>query len=79
MLGTFRRLHDDRSGVTAIEYAVILSLIALAIIISIDGVGTNLAQTFAAVDGALPQGHGGGGGGGGGHDGDGGHGDHDGH
>jgi Flp pilus assembly pilin Flp len=83
MLEGFRRLRDDRSGVTAIEYAVLVSLIAVTIVIAVDNVGTNLAQAFASVDSALPgnssggagtTGSGGGGGtpsGGGQHHGDG--------
>jgi Flp pilus assembly pilin Flp len=54
MLEAFRRLRDDRSGVTAIEYAVLVSLIAVTIVIAVDNVGTNLAQAFASVDSALP-------------------------
>jgi pilus assembly protein Flp/PilA len=63
-----RRLIKDRSGVTAIEYAVIATLIAVAIVVSASVVGTNLNQTFNTIVVALGGGDGGDGG-----DGDGGH------
>jgi pilus assembly protein Flp/PilA len=43
------RLFKDRSGVTAIEYGLIASLIAIAIIVAIKLVGTNLNDTFNTV------------------------------
>ena len=48
-----RRLIDDRAGVTAIEYAVLTTLLALAIIVSATVAGTNLNQTFDTVAVAL--------------------------
>ena len=50
---SLRRLIADRSGVTAIEYAVLTTLLALAIIVSASLTGTNLNQTFDAVTVAL--------------------------
>ena len=50
---TFRRLIGDRSGVTAIEYAVITSLLAIAILIGASLTGTNLNQTFSTIDVAM--------------------------
>jgi pilus assembly protein Flp/PilA len=41
-------LHDD-SGVTAIEYGLIASLIAVVIITAVTLVGTNLSATFNAI------------------------------
>ena len=94
MIKALRRLRDDRAGVTAIEYAVILSLIAMSIVLASGDIGTNLAQTFTALDGVIAAsnsggsgsgtgtggGTGGGGGGtGGGDHHDGGHGGDDGH
>ncbi len=77
MRGNFRRLIGDRSGVTAIEYAVLMSLLAMAIIIGAALSGTNLNQTFVAIDAAISSSLGGSGtlGGSGGGD----HHDHDGH
>ena len=40
---------ESETGVTAIEYELIASLIALAIIVAITLVGTNLAALFNAI------------------------------
>ena len=40
--------HDD-SGVTAIEYGLIASLIAVVIITAVTLVGTNLSATFNSI------------------------------
>jgi pilus assembly protein Flp/PilA len=42
-------LIRDESGVTAIEYALIAALIAVAAIAAFTLVGTNLSQTFSTV------------------------------
>jgi pilus assembly protein Flp/PilA len=47
------RLISDRSGVTAIEYALIASLVAVAAIAAFSLVGTNLSNTFSNVAGCL--------------------------
>jgi len=49
ILSTVNRLFKDRSGVTAIEYGLIASLIAIAIIVAVNLVGTNLNTTFNTV------------------------------
>ncbi|MGZ5934417.1 MAG: Flp family type IVb pilin [Rhizomicrobium sp.] len=41
-------LHNE-SGATAIEYGLIASLIAVAIITIVGTVGTNLAATFSTI------------------------------
>lgn len=43
----------DESAATAIEYGLIASLIAIAIIAGIRALGTNLSGTFAKVSGNL--------------------------
>ena len=53
ILSTVNRLFKDRSGVTAIEYGLIASLIAVAIIVAVELVGTNLNATFNTVATAL--------------------------
>jgi pilus assembly protein Flp/PilA len=45
----FPNLVKDRSGVTAIEYALIAALIAVAAIAAFTLVGTNLSTTFSYV------------------------------
>ncbi len=49
ILPIISRLFKDRSGVTAIEYGLIASLIAVAIIAAVELVGTNLNNTFNSV------------------------------
>ena len=48
------RFIKDEEGVTAIEYGLIAALIAVAIIVSVELVGTKLNNTFTAVSGKLP-------------------------
>jgi len=43
------RLIEDNRGVTAIEYALIAALIAVAAIAAFTAVGTNLSTTFSYV------------------------------
>jgi len=43
----------DESGATAIEYALIASLIAVAIITAVQTVGTKVSTVFTEVGGAL--------------------------
>jgi pilus assembly protein Flp/PilA len=51
-----KRLIKEESGVTAIEYGLIAALIALAIIVSVIAVGTNLNTTFNNVATHVPGG-----------------------
>jgi pilus assembly protein Flp/PilA len=44
-----RRFSDDQSGVTAIEYGLIASLIAVVIIVAVQLVGTDLTAVFNAI------------------------------
>jgi pilus assembly protein Flp/PilA len=46
---TISRLIEDARGVTAIEYALIAALIAVAAIAAFTLVGTNLSTTFSYV------------------------------
>ncbi|WP_200884977.1 Flp family type IVb pilin [Croceibacterium mercuriale] len=48
-----RRLHADRSGATAIEYAMIVALIALAIFSSVSFVGEQNTASFERTAGAV--------------------------
>lgn len=47
------RLIEDRRGVTAVEYALIAALIAVAAIAAFTLVGTRLSTTFSSVGGKL--------------------------
>jgi pilus assembly protein Flp/PilA len=53
MITSVKRLVADESGATAIEYALIASLIAVAIIVSITVLGTQLQNTFNEVSSNL--------------------------
>lgn len=44
---------DDEHGVTAIEYGLIAAGIAVAIIATVQGLGTKLNTTFSSVSSAL--------------------------
>jgi pilus assembly protein Flp/PilA len=48
-LMTWMRLCTDRRAVTALEYALIASLIAGVIVIAVTLVGTNLTAAFTSV------------------------------
>ncbi len=45
-------IRDDR-GATAVEYGLIVSLIAGAIIVTVSTIGASLAATFATISNAL--------------------------
>ncbi len=49
----FARFLKDESGATAIEYGLIASLIAVAIISSVTGVGTAVSAKFTVISSAL--------------------------
>jgi pilus assembly protein Flp/PilA len=44
---------NDESGATAIEYGLIAAGIALAIIVAVNTVGTNLTTKFTSIGSAL--------------------------
>jgi pilus assembly protein Flp/PilA len=44
---------ESESGVTAIEYGLIASLVALAIIVGVTAVGTNLGSLFTYIGGKM--------------------------
>ena len=48
-----RNFLSDESGVTAIEYALIASLIAVAIIGVVTTVGTNVSTVFTEIGNSL--------------------------
>jgi len=50
---TWLALRFDKRGVTAMEYGLIASLIAVAIIGAVTLVGTKLQATFAAISAQL--------------------------
>lgn len=53
MQHSFRKFMDDEQGATAIEYGLIASLIAVAIIGAVTTLGTKLTTTFGSVSAKL--------------------------
>jgi pilus assembly protein Flp/PilA len=53
MFAKFQRFLADDSGATAIEYALISSLIAVFIIAALHNLGTKLSSEFSEVGNAL--------------------------
>jgi pilus assembly protein Flp/PilA len=53
MVRLLKQLCKDQSGATAIEYGLIAAGIAVAIIATVEALGTNLNTTFSSVSGAL--------------------------
>lgn len=51
----FQAFWADEHGATAIEYGLLASLVAVAIIIPVTAVGTELKNVFDAVSTALAQ------------------------
>jgi len=52
-MSMIRKLFNDQTGATAIEYGLIAALIAVAIIGAATTVGTNLGATFTTIGGKL--------------------------
>jgi pilus assembly protein Flp/PilA len=46
MFGLIKGLWNDESGATAVEYGIMVALIAVVIIGAVALIGTNLADTF---------------------------------
>jgi pilus assembly protein Flp/PilA len=53
MVYMFKRFRGDESGATAIEYALIASLIALVLVVALTSLGTGLSSEFTEVSSAL--------------------------
>ena len=51
-----RRLSADRSGATAIEYALIAAFVVLVIVSAVGALGQQLITLFNSVAGAFPGG-----------------------
>ena len=62
MKNLFSRFADDESGATAIEYGLIASLVAVAIIVALGALGDGLIATFEEVAESLSAAGGGEGG-----------------
>lgn len=49
----FRNILNDTAGATAIEYGLIASLIAVAIMTSVGGIGSQLSNTFSKTSASM--------------------------
>jgi pilus assembly protein Flp/PilA len=49
MFGMIKKLWNDESGATAVEYGLMVALIAVAIIVAVTLLGTNLSNLFNRV------------------------------
>ncbi|WP_307094361.1 Flp family type IVb pilin [Arthrobacter sp. V1I9] len=48
------RLRNDEKGATAVEYGIMVALIAVAIIIAVSTLGGTLSGLFENVEGKIP-------------------------
>jgi pilus assembly protein Flp/PilA len=53
MLASFKSFVANESGATAIEYALIASLIAIALVTILGSLGTRLSAEFSEISSAL--------------------------
>jgi pilus assembly protein Flp/PilA len=53
MMSKLKRFVSDESGATAIEYGLIATLIAVAVITAVKSIGTNLNGQFTNIAGNL--------------------------
>ena len=53
MKKVFKQFLADESGATAIEYGLIAAGISLAIIVVVNGLGTNLFNLFTSINSSL--------------------------
>ncbi len=53
MIQLIQNLRGDKRAVTALEYGLIASLIAVAIIVAVTAVGTNLSTVFTKISTTL--------------------------
>ena len=50
---SLKSFFDDDRGATAIEYALIASLIAVALVVALTSLGTGLSSEFVEISGVL--------------------------
>jgi pilus assembly protein Flp/PilA len=53
MTSLFARFLQDEVGATAIEYGLIAAGISIAIIVAVNGLGTNLNAKFTSINSSL--------------------------
>lgn len=55
MSGLLKRFREDITGATAIEYALIASLISISIVTAATSIGTRLFDIFTAIGDGFPE------------------------
>jgi pilus assembly protein Flp/PilA len=55
-MNMLKRFIRDESGLELSEYAVMVGLIVIAVILIVTQLGTHIADIFRGLDGALPAG-----------------------
>ncbi|HZZ83155.1 MAG TPA: Flp family type IVb pilin [Anaeromyxobacteraceae bacterium] len=55
-MGVIEKLWRDEEGATAVEYGIMVALIALVIIVGVTALGTNLRTTFNNAAAQVPGG-----------------------
>ena len=53
LLSLYARLTSEDRGATAVEYGIMVALIAVVIILAVTTLGTNLRDTFNSVGNAV--------------------------
>jgi pilus assembly protein Flp/PilA len=54
MVAAMKRFWNDESGATAVEYGLMVALIAVVIIIAVQALGLKLEETFTEVEAQMP-------------------------
>ncbi len=54
MLEQTKKFLNDEEGAAAIEYALLVGLIAVAIVAAVSTLGNKVASTFTTISGQLP-------------------------
>jgi len=52
-MNSIKKFINDEAGVTAIEYALLASLIAVAIIATVTALGAKISTVFSSITGKL--------------------------
>ncbi len=51
----WKRLLDDDSGVSTVEYSILLAMIVLVSVITLGGFGVGVDNIYNIIDGSLPD------------------------
>lgn len=54
IIATAKRFINDEEGATAVEYGIMVALIAAAIVVTVTALGAKLNAVFTAVTNAMP-------------------------